>query len=306
MTQRPAGRPRFAPYEKGRFQLTLGIKQIAVADWIDVDAHYAAHMAEKHRLLDERHAEVFTALPGSLPAQRECLETVVAHLSEHHRELATAAQDGIRTAWNGETLSFADFAGAPLDLAGRLVQEDLCLMQPGEDGHRLIAASLCFPARWRLADKIGRPMIAIHDPVPGFNDKLNRPVERFFGGITDDQLYMRLNWSVLDDPALFQPTGHGRKDLDHSITPQTIADRVHIRIERQTFRRLPNSGVLVFGIKTLVDPIGAIADRPDLAAAMLGSLRSMPADMRGYKSLAPFAAALEQWLDKVAGGQPAV
>ncbi len=293
--------PRFAPYEKGRFQLTLGIKQIEPADWIDVDAHYAAHMAEKKRLLEVRHGEVFAGLPGSEPAQRECLDAAVTHMTIHRPGLVTNLDDGIRTAWNGETLASADFAGAPLDLAGRLVQEDLCLMQPSPDGHRLIAASLCFPARWRLSDKLGRPMSAIHDPVPGFNDRLNRPVERFFSAIDDGQLYMRLNWSVLDDATLFQPTGHGRRAIDPTVTPQSVPERLHIRIERQTFRRLPSSGVLVFGIKTIVDPIGVVADRPDLAAAMLGSLRSMPEDMQGYKSMTPFARPLEAWLSQVSG-----
>lgn len=298
MTDAPPPQPRFAPYAKGRFQLTLGIQQIAATDWIDVDTQYAAHMAEKNRLLNERHGEVFAALPESLAAQQECLETVLAHMTACHRDLIGAEESEVRTAWNGDTLQRARFATTPLDLAGRLVQEDLCLMQPSHEGHRLIAASLCFPARWRLADKIGRPMSAIHDPVPGFNDKLNRPVERFFTGIAEGQTYMRLNWSVLDDPSLFQPTGHGRRDLDTTITPQTIAERLHIRIERQTFVRLPRSGVLVFGIKTLVDPVAAIAERPDLARAMLGSLRTMPADMRGYKSLAPFTVALESWLEE--------
>ncbi|MDF1792064.1 MAG: DUF3445 domain-containing protein [Thalassobaculaceae bacterium] len=297
MTTSTTTSPRFAPYEKGRFQLTLGIRQIAMADWIDVDRHFAAHMAEKARLLAGRHGEVFAALPESRPAQQECLDVVLAHVVRRHPDIAVVDGEAVRTLWNGERLDRAAFSEAPLDLAGRLVQEDLCLMQPGEDGHRLIAASLCFPARWRLADKIGRPMAAIHDPVPGFNARLNRPVERFFAGIEEGQLYMRLNWSILDDPALFQPAGHGRKTVDPSITPELIAKRVHIRIERQTFRRLPKTGVLVFGIKTVVDPIAVIADRPDLAAAMLGSLRTMPDEMRGYKSLAPFAAALEAWLE---------
>lgn len=300
MTEAHESLPRFAPYEKGRFQLTLGIKEIPVADWIDVDGHYAEHMAEKKRLLDARHGEVFDGLPGSLPAQRECLEAVLAHMTAQRPDLVAVEGDEIRTAWDGAMLLRSAFEAAPLDLAGRLVQEDLCLMQPSEEGHRLIAASLCFPARWRLADKLGRPMSAIHDPVPGFNDKLNRPVERFFGGIAEGQLYMRLNWSVIDDPTLFQATGHGRRERDPSITPQNVSERLHIRIERQTFRRLPSTGVLVFGIKTIVDPIAVVANRPGLAAAMLGSLRTMPADMQGYKSMAPFVDPLETWLSQAA------
>lgn len=300
MTEIQIRSPRFAPYEKGRFQLSLGIKQISMPEWIDIDRHYAEHMAEKKRLLTERHDEVFGVLPGSEEAQAECLDLLLTHLIDHHGDRIRVEGDTVVTAWDGARLRRADFAAAQLDLAGRLVQEDLCLMQPHDDGHRLIAASLCFPARWRLSDKIGRPMSAIHDPVPGFNARLNRPVERFFGGIAADQLYMRLNWSVLDDPALFQATGHGRGSFDPSITSENVAERLHIRIERQTFRRLPKTGVLVFGIKTLSDPITEIADRPDLAAAMLGSIRTMPDDMRAYKSMAPFLTALETWLDGIA------
>lgn len=291
-----ASAPRFAPYDKGRFQLTLGIKEIAPAEWIDVDPHYPEHMAEKKRLLAERHGDVFGATVGSEEAQSECLDMLEADLAAHHPALVSRQDGHLLTAWDGAALARADFTAAPLDLAGRLVQEDLCLMMPAEDGHRLIAATLCFPARWRLAEKLGRPMSAIHAPVPGFNDRLNRPVERFFTGIGPDRLYMRLNWSVLDDAALFQPTGHGRGELDRTITPENADTRLHIRIERQTFRRLPASGALVFGIKTLIDPITTVAERPDLAAAMLGSLRTMPDDMRAYKSMAPFASALETWL----------
>ena len=288
--------PRFAPYEKGRFQLTLGIREIPETEWIDVDRSYSAQMAEKKRLHEERHDDVFAALPESARAQMECLDAVLSHMTKHHPGLVENRGGGILTKWDEAELAREGFVDMPLALAGRLVQEDLCLMMPGPDGHRLIAASLCFPSRWRLADKIGRPMSAIHDPVPGFNARLNRPVERFFSAIGPEQLYMRLNWSVMDDPALFQPTGHGRTGADASITAANLADRLHIRIERQTFRRLPLSGALVFGIKTLVDPIAAIGQRPELAAGMLGSLQSMPSDMRGYKSLSPFAEALETWL----------
>ena len=87
----------------------------------------------------------------------------------------------------------------------------------------LTAASLCFPARWRLSDKLGRPMADIHRLVPGFNAKLARPVDRFFDRVEPDQPYLRANWSVIDDPTLFQPTGHGRGAHDPTITPENAA-----------------------------------------------------------------------------------
>lgn len=277
----------YATYEKGRFQLSLGIRAIPPSAWIEPDHRTEDQLTEKRRLLSERHAEVFAALPGSEAAQAECAAALLANLRLHHPlhpGLATPDPGGL----------------APLDDAGRRVQEDLLLIRRESSGWVLVAASLCFPARWRLADKLGRPMPEIHAPVPGFNDRLARPVDRFFDRIEPDQPYLRANWSVLDDPALFQPTGHGRGAHDPSITSANAAGRLHIRVERQTFVRLPESRDLVFGIKTIIDPITVLEVRPDLAAAMAATIRDMPADMTRYKSMAPFREALLGYLDRVA------
>ena len=294
--------PRHTPYDKGRFQLTLGIRELDPADWIEVDDRYPEHLAEKRRLLAERPGEVFDALPESLPAQAECLERLLEHLARHHPGLVEAGGRTVRALRTGDTYDRSAFSGRPLDLAGRLVQEDLCLMAPDGDTWRLVAASLCFPSRWRLADKLGRPMAAIHAPVPGFNDKLARPVDRFFARVRPEQPYTRTNWSVIDDPTLFQPTGHGRSGLNEAITADNAGDSVWLRIERQTFVALPRSGVLVFGIKTVIDPLSALAGRPELAAALRDTLAGMPDDMRRYKSMAPFWGALGGWLDRAAQG----
>ncbi len=292
--------PKYTPYDKGRFQLTLGIKAIDPSDWIEVDDHYTEQIAEKRRLLSDRPAEVFGALPESLEPQGECLETLLAHLQRDRPGLVRVDDEAVTVEPTGDRYRRADFVDRPLELAGRLVQEDLCLMAQDGETWRLIAASLCFPSRWRLADKLGRPMAAIHGPVPGFNERLARPVDRFFDRVEPGQLFMRLNWSVIDDPTLFQPTGHGRTGVDDAITADNVGDRAWIRIERQTFVRLPRTGVLVFGIKTVIDPLSVLAGRPGLAAALRETLAGMPDDMRQYKSVAPFAAALSGWLESVA------
>lgn len=294
--------PRYTPYDKGRFQLTLGIRELDPAQWIEVDAHYAEHLAEKRRLLAERPGQVFDALPESLPAQAECLDLLLGHLLRHRPETIAADGATIRVPATGDAYDRRDFADRPLDLAGRLVQEDLCLMAPHDGSWRLVAASLCFPSRWRLADKLGRPMAAIHGPVPGFNDRLARPVDRFFDRVEPGRLYMRLNWSVIDDPALFQPTGHGRSGINAAITADNVGEMAWLRVERQTFVRLPASGALVFGIRTIVDPLAAIAARPELAAALRSTLADMPDDIRRYKSMAPFIGALGEWLERRSAG----
>lgn len=294
--------PRYSPYDSGRFQFSLGIKAIEPKDWIEVDGHYEVQLAEKRRLLAERPGEVFDALPDSLDAQAECLDLLLSHLEREHAGLVAIDGSRVRALRTGDEYDRGEFGGRPLDLAGRLVQEDLCLMAPAGDTYALVAASLCFPARWRLADKLGRPMVAIHAPVPGYADKLARPVDRFFARIESGQPYMRLNWSIVDDPTLFQQSGHGRQGVNAAVTAENAGQALWLRIERQTFNRLPETGGLVFGIKTVVDPLAVLAQRPDLAVALGRALADMPESMRDYKSLFPFAGALKGWLERITGG----
>ena len=93
----------------------------------------------------------------------------------------------------------------PLGTLGHLVQEDLCLMEKRNEAHVLTAAVLCFPASWRLAEKIGRPLEAIHAPVPEYDPKLARRVQRLFDGVQPGRPLWRVNALRYADPALHQP-----------------------------------------------------------------------------------------------------
>ena len=150
----------------------------------------------------------------------------------------------------------------PLDIAGRLVQEDLCILQEVEGELRLTAGVLCFPNRWRLSDKLGRPMMAIHEPVPSYAERLGKPVDRFIGMLAPERPVWRLNWSLTDDPALFQPVGHGRRDTDPDITPENAGPRIFLRVERQTLRRLPRTGAVLFTIRTHQRPLESAGGPP--------------------------------------------
>ena len=72
----------------------------------------------------------------------------------------------------GETWTLTPPDCDPLELAGRLVQEDLCIIQDAADGPRFTAAVLCFPSRWRLHEKLGQPLAAVHGPVPLYAERL--------------------------------------------------------------------------------------------------------------------------------------
>jgi hypothetical protein len=291
--------PRYQPFRNGPWRLAMGIKALDPAEWIEIDERLIEQLAVRRRLLRERRAEVVAALPESGPGQRELLELLLDHLPErfpeHYRRTAGRIENRA-TEEHFEIAAWSDAgAGAPLELAGRLVQEDLCLMQRSAAGYRLVAAVLCFPAHWRLADKLGRPLEAIHAPVPDFGERLAAPVDRFFVNILVERPVWRLNWSLVDTPELFLPPEH--RGHPRPIAAERIGEELWLRVERQTLRRLPRSGDVVFGIHTHVDPLAAAIDSTDAARSLAARVREMPEPMARYKSIWPIRAPLLAWLD---------
>jgi hypothetical protein len=121
------------------------------------------------------------------------------------------------------------------------------------------------------------------------------------GHVRSGHIAVRLNWSVGADPALFQPQGKWRTDVDATITGQNAGQRLFLRVERQSFRRLPVTGAVLFGIRVHVYPMARAITGPATAAAFASAVRALPAEMARYKSLPMFREALLAWLDERAG-----
>ncbi|HEY1410908.1 MAG TPA: DUF3445 domain-containing protein, partial [Rhodopila sp.] len=254
------------PLEPGPYRMAMDLVSVAEADWFELDRCYASDMAERRRLLDSAHGEVFAALPVSDAARREALDVVVAALTLHHPDWFSLDGGVVCNHLTGER--WGPEAIDPLEVAGRLVQEDLCLIQNDAEGPVFTAAVLCFPSRWRLMDKIGKRLADVHGPVPQYADRLARPVDRFMRHLRAGHIASRLNWSLLDDPALFQPGGKWRVDGDAGITRENAGERVFLRVERQTLRRLPVSGAVLFGIRVHVYRLDRVIDGAVRAAAL--------------------------------------
>ena len=217
-----------------------GVMPMQGDDWLHVDDAFAGQMAERDRLLASVPETVHALSEQGRPAAAELYETILARLTHdpeyHVGSRAARRPDGVAVTLDPDQ---------PLLTLGRLVQEDLCLMQRVGDEHLLTGAVLCFPASWSLAEKIGRPLTGIHTPVPSYDADIARRVQRMFDAIRVDQPLWRMNALVYVDPTLHQP----RREAD----PRT--DRRgggYVRSERQCFIRLPETRAVVFSIHTYV------------------------------------------------------
>ncbi|WP_299482823.1 DUF3445 domain-containing protein [uncultured Roseibium sp.] len=278
--------PRFRhrPYDGSTQPFTVGLRPVDEDDWLEPDPFLAEHLNEKERLFAQDLSAVFRAEDDTEASQGEVLELVTGHLSRFHN--ATHVFDG-DTVSVGQPGIQVDLKTAPFLLtASRLVQEDLVIMRSGPEGYRLVAASLCFPSSWRLSEKIGLTMTGIHNGVPDFNDaRMGQVVARLFENLKVGQLLCRFNWSIYPDDKLHHPMPEG---IPFDVTSQTFAS-LFLRVERQTLRRLPESGDILFTIKIHHDPLSLLArqeDRIAIASNLRTQLLALRSDQLIYKGLA--------------------
>lgn len=235
-----------------------GLSPVAPGEWFLIDDAFAAQMAYRDRLLAGRRDAVYALDAAARPAARELLARVLGEVLSkpgYRREgEAVWRPDGVRVPIDRDE---------PLVTAARLVQEDLVLMEKPEGGaeHLLTGAALCFPASWTLAEKRGRPLTAIHTPVPVYDAGLAKRVQRLLDGIQPDRPIWRANALIYADPELHQP----RREADRRAPPE--GDARWLRVERQVLARLPETGAVAFTIHTFVLPFDALSaeDRTALA-----------------------------------------
>jgi dimethylamine monooxygenase subunit A len=289
--------PIFFPFAAGQYRLGLGLHPLELADWFNLDGMYLNYLQQKQQRLDHAYAESVMALPGTVAAQQELLEMLLAYLPEHYPDHFRYQNNQITNLKTNQIWHLEDFATIPIDLAGRLVQDDLCLMVTVNSIYQLVAASVCFPLHWRLSEKIGQSLFHIHAPVPDYPAKLQQPVDRYFQRLRTDSPGYRFNWSLVDRPEL-------NLDLDlktspTEITPDNLGERLWIRVERQTLRRLPQTEAILFAIRTYVYPLSLLEQHPAAAAGFVQVLDQVPTPMQAYKNIANYRQALQMYLTQI-------
>ncbi|MCI5044480.1 MAG: DUF3445 domain-containing protein, partial [Aquisalinus sp.] len=137
---------RYTPYDGSTHPFTMGLQLCDPENWIEIDETFTEQLTQKNDLLDQQPEAVYQRTSGSLKAEGEVLDMLLDYLPKRFPEIY-AYKDGIISV-KPQTKSFrvCDFSETPLKLAGQLVQEDFCIIQPTDRSHKLTAACLCFPS----------------------------------------------------------------------------------------------------------------------------------------------------------------
>ena len=241
------------PHARNGEKLKIGLRALDENEWLQPDPDLAARAA------------AFDARPEAIQLTHEAGES------------------------GAELAAMLGLSGG-LPEAARAHWEDMCLLtrQPNEDFYRLIGAAVAFPTDWRVEQKMGLPLAMMHAPIHGYAEQLATGVDRFMARLKPGALYGRSNWFVVDSGALCHLPG--TRELFAGVTAENAGERLFARCERQTMRRLPHTGVILFTIGVYVEPLGSLP--ADSIRWLAKAVQAIPPGERERRGIGAYLPAL--------------
>jgi len=242
-----------SPFDTGVFHWKMNTRSIEESEWLQVDA------CREEDLSLKAQGPVGNHLNDSEVTSLKLMQTIQNWLNDR-----------------SVSLPKLDDSLHPIDRCGRLIQEDVCLMERISELWTLTAASVCFPTHWDPISKMGLPLDEIHEPVPRYEQDLKPRPGNFMNRISDGMIVARTGWSLTacSDLALTQEKETFCEDPAEII----------VRVERQTLRRIPDSDAIVFTIRIHRWPLILIKEDPLLSEDLLTSLKNLPEEIKNYKT----------------------
>ncbi len=192
-----------------------------------------------------------------------------------------------------ETVGLARTLGADIDLTadpktqllslGRFWETDFVWMHADDSGqHRLLGGVVCFPSSWALGDKLGRTMSEIHNPVPGLNETLGKPIEAFMARQRPGDVWVRENVNFARDSHRNHHPAQPKTAIDASIRPEEF----WFRFEHQLLLKLPISGSILFAIRIELIALADVLPDEVSAARLADIFATMSEPAAVYKGIA--------------------
>ena len=307
----------FALYE---LTFSQGIKKSTKQDWIRIDRNYLERTTLRKKLIIQ-HPEICmgTSETGN-PAIRELYEEVMLDLiPKRITKMYRTECDVFHNLVTGSRHRISSALSDPVSMLGHLaenVEEDFYFMVPDAQEEFVLQGFVgCFPQGFLPTTRVGMSVSEIHKPVPGYEGRLKKGVQRCFERMERGQSVKRLNvgssnvhnevssnsaqWAIqCNHSELFLPfDGANTVKASNSPCTQVELDPLasFLRVEHHTLTCLPRTGTIVFAVRSYLTSLAQIRDEgsgPTLAEAC----ESMPEKFGVYKNRPAWGQKLCAWL----------
>lgn len=251
-----AGGPVTYPFETGVYSVAPGLRRLS-GDVISV-RHLDRYRREKAAAAAKRRVCMEHELPEQTRAA--ALRRLLELLTSEHPAV------------------YCEPLPHSLEQLPMLMAEDVAIVQLDGEREWLAFGHICLPSSWRLEDKIGRPFLEVHRPVPGFPEQGAAAMVR---SLTTKGPYERYAWGLTNFDVLDQEAG-----VHADVEPAPL----YVRVERQTIHSLPECSAWLFLIHPANTPVEELTREQRLRLA--DALDSMTPEQAAYKGLASTRAAV--------------
>lgn len=264
----------YRPFRHGPNHVTMGIRKMDWDNWIEMDSNFIRYHELKVSELNKDLGAHVQYVDNSVTRDAcfEVLEELTTYLTARYPRIFQLHGGILRNTLTKEEFKYP--ASNPTDaltIAAKLVQDDLIIMVKEEDDeYHLDAGAVCLPGFWRLREKFRMSLDTLHleAKVPHYPTKLQKSMNRFFKSMQPDKAVVRNNFFLQLDDGLHWSHRMGNQDGKEVASWESANDvgltinDLYFRSERQSLRRLPRSGALLFTVRTYFEPITTIAKEP--------------------------------------------
>jgi len=263
----------------------------------DVDEHYIAEMEDRAITLS-RDPGRCQSLPHMTLAGWDLLELIMRSKAEDYPELFELHRDGDRWHWTNRPLGIEDsftflddatLPCGPMEYITRQTQGDFALLDQRDGNLWMDAGMVTSQADWSLDFDIGMNFFEWHAPVPRAAEMgIFQRALKFLLNIGQDNPARRLNWTMTVNPRLdtspeTYPEWGPEKRM---LTRGNVGERQFLRVELQSFWRLPRSNALAFPIRCYLCSLQDLATVPKWGRRLHRVIRDLPEDLAAYKGFA--------------------
>lgn len=260
----------------------------------DVDEHYVSEMRDRALVLADDPLRC-QSLPHMTLAGWDLLELIMICKSEDYPDLFELHRDGDNWRWINKPMRIDDsfvflddttLPCGPMEYITRQTQGDFALLDQRQDNLWMDAGMVTTQADWSLDFDIGMNFFEWHAPVPKAHEMgIFQRALKFLLNIQQGTPARRLNWTMTVNPNLdTSPENYHKWGPEKAtLRPETVGQQQYLRVELQSFWRLPRSNGMVFPIRCYLIRLDDLTSVPKWGRRLHRILRDLPDELATYK-----------------------
>ena len=256
--------------------LHMGLNEVREESWLEIKS-LRNSFKNKIELLKNFSHEILFENYKFQSANIKFFEALKTYLSTYYEDEYKFKNQFIDIYLDDFSSQINSSKKTDLELMSSLIPEDILILVPESENYILRSAAVFSPSNWDLKSKINKSLDIIHEPVPGYEKILSTKVNSFLNRLPASRIFERFNWSIYPSEKLFF----------HPRYPELIneTDKLFLRVERQTFRKLNDSSAIMFTIGVHNYPFMEVLQIQGAPESLMSAIKVMPESIKIYKGL---------------------